>query len=93
VIERVEHASRLLCERHARGGRRDDATRAIEKLDAELLLELADGLRERRLCDVKPFRRMAEVELLTDGEEVPQVSQVDRGRLVITWAFRFTLSW
>ena len=53
----------------------DAALGAVEELDAELLLELADLLAYCRLRDVQALRRAAEVQLLGDGDEVPQVTE------------------
>src|SRR5205807_6449489 len=64
-----EDAARL-CRGH-------DPARPGEELDAELLLELPDRLRERRLRHVQPFRSTAEVELVEDREEVAEVAQLD----------------
>jgi hypothetical protein len=62
------------------GGRQlDAALRPIEQGDAELLLELADLLAQRRLRDSHPRGGAAEVQLLRDGEEVAQVPELHRG--------------
>ena len=42
---------------------------------AQFRLQLPDLLGQRRLGHVEPLRGTAEVTLLGDGEEVPQVSQ------------------
>jgi hypothetical protein len=49
----------------------------VEELDAELPLELADLLAERRLRDLEALRRAAEVQLLGDGDEVAQPPEVE----------------
>jgi hypothetical protein len=53
------------------------AGRAHEQIRTELLLELADGDAERRLCHVQSRGRATEVELLRDGDEIVQVTQLE----------------
>ena len=57
-------------------GQLDAAVRAREQLYAQLLLELADLLGDRGLGDVQARGRVAEVPLLGDGDEVPQMSKL-----------------
>ena len=45
--------------------------------DPQLPLESRDRRAERLLGDVQPLRGTREVELLRDGDEVPQVPQLD----------------
>ena len=59
----------------ARRGQVDAPSRAGEQGDAELGLELADLLRQRRLRHVEAFGGPAEVPLLGDGDEVAEVAQ------------------
>jgi hypothetical protein len=47
---------------------------AVEQAGSELLLELPDRHAQRRLRDIQPLRRPAEVQLLRHGDEVPQVA-------------------
>jgi hypothetical protein len=49
---------------------------ADEELGAELTLETADLLGERRSRQVKPLRGPAEMELLGDGDEVAQLTEL-----------------
>jgi hypothetical protein len=49
----------------------------MKQLNLELILELANGLRQRRLGDVHPVRGPAEVELVHDGQEVAQMPELD----------------
>ena len=53
------------------------AGRAVEELDAEVALELADRSAERRLGHVQALRGAAEVQLLRHGDEVAQMAQLD----------------
>jgi hypothetical protein len=48
----------------------------MKQVHAELGLELADLLGQRRLGHVQPLRGAAEVTLLGDSDEVPEVSQI-----------------
>ena len=63
----------------ARRGERDLAAGALEQAQAEVLLELADALREGRRRDVQPSGSAPEVTLLGDGHEVPEVAHVGAG--------------
>src|SRR6185369_11294221 len=60
----------------ARVGELDAALVAVEEAHAELLLELADLLADRRLGDVQPLRGAAEVPLFGGSDEVPEVSEL-----------------
>jgi len=48
---------------------------AVEQLDLDLFLELFDLLTERRLRDVETLRGPTEIQLFSDGNEVPQMTQ------------------
>jgi hypothetical protein len=48
---------------------------ADEKLSAELTLEVADLLRQRRCCDVKPLRGPTKVQFLGNCHEVAELSE------------------
>lgn len=52
------------------------ALRALEQAHTHLALQIADLHRQRRLADVQPCRRAGEVELLCDGDEVAQMTQL-----------------
>ena len=54
-------------------GEGDAPLGAVEETHAQLLLELADLLADRRLGDVQALRRAAEVQFLSDGDEVPEM--------------------
>jgi hypothetical protein len=51
--------------------------RALEELDAKVVFELANRLRQRRLCHMQGFGRAPEMQFLEDGEEIPQVANLD----------------
>ena len=79
VLERSQHAPCLAGERKPGRGWDDRAAGALKELDAELVLEPADRLREGRLRDPQARGRSAEVKLLHDREVVPEMSKLDRG--------------
>ncbi|GGY32442.1 hypothetical protein GCM10010384_44780 [Streptomyces djakartensis] len=55
----------------------------MEQLDAELGLQLADLLGERRLGHVEPLGGAAEVAFLGHRHEVPQVTQIHMSSISI----------
>src|SRR6266540_1931573 len=55
---------------------RDSAIRPMEETDAELALEVADLLTERRLRDVQALRGSTEMQLFGDRHEVPEVTKL-----------------
>ena len=57
-------------------GEGDAAVGAVEQADAQLRLELADLLADGGLRHVEALGGAAEVQLLRDRDEVPQVSQL-----------------
>jgi hypothetical protein len=56
----------------------DTPGRSNDERDPKLTLEVADSTRQRRLRHVQTLCGAAEVELLRDGDEVPQLPQFDR---------------
>lgn len=73
-------------------GERDLSAASHEKLGAELLLELANLPAEHRLGDVEALRRPSEVQLLGDGDEVAEPSQVKGRARSATHAARVSLA-
>jgi hypothetical protein len=59
-----------------------ETLRALEQPDAELGLELAHLLADRRLRDVEALGGAAEVQLLRDGDEVPKVTEFHAAQLL-----------
>jgi hypothetical protein len=51
----------------------------MKQLNAQLVLQLADGLRQRWLGDVQPLRGTTEVKFLHHRQEVAEMTEVDRG--------------
>ena len=76
VLDGVEDLARAHEERRAGRGQLDLALVAQQQRRADLLLELADLLAQRRLGHVQALRRAAEVQLLGDGDEVAQVAEL-----------------
>ena len=78
-----------LRQRHPRFGEKgapsvrqlDAAIRPMEEADAEILLEPANLLTERRLRDVQALRGAPEVQLFRDGDEVTEVAKL-HGRTI-----------
>ena len=60
----------------AGGGGGHPAPVAVQQLGAELALEIADLLGERRLGDVQLGGRADELALLNDRDEVPKVTEI-----------------
>ena len=56
---------------------REVVRRPLDQMDAEALLELAQGARERRLGEVQPVGGPRDVALLRDREEGAQVAGLD----------------
>src|SRR3954452_23583596 len=74
-VGELEHPARLFEQRGAGFGEHDAAGGAVEDLDAELDLELADLFADGGLGDVEAFGGAPEVQLLRDGDEVLELSE------------------
>jgi hypothetical protein len=61
-------------------GRAHDPACALEERKAEAVFELPDRLGQRRLSHVQRLGCAAEVQLLEDCEEIPQMTNLDAGR-------------
>ena len=79
-IEAGENPTCVLGEDAPCFGRAHDPARALEEREAKIVFELSDRLRQRRLSHVQRLGCAAEVQLLEDREEVPQMSDLDAGR-------------
>ena len=81
-VSRARSASRAARHERLAGGGQDGAPAdAVEQLDAELALEGADGVGERRLGDEAGLRRGGEGAVVDDGEGVAQLVQLHRESL------------
>ena len=87
ALERCERERCLLEERVPGGGELDLAAGAYEQLCAQGALELADLVAQRRLGDVEARGGTAEVQLLSDGQEVAKQTrlEINSPSLSITW--------
>ena len=83
-----ERAPRAVQERASGVGESHLAGRADEEVYLEVAFELSDRGAERRLGHVHPARCAAEVQLLRNGDEVPQVPQLDHARSSLTLPIR-----
>jgi hypothetical protein len=85
AFERGERQRCLLEERPPRCGELDVAAGADEQVGAKRALELLDLVAQRRLRDVKARGRPAEMELLSDGQEIAKQArfEIDSPRLTI----------
>ena len=70
----IEGMSRLDQKRTTRGGQPHATRPPLEQLGAELDLEVANLFGEGRLSDPKAGGRPTEAALLSDSDEVPQVT-------------------
>ena len=77
ALERCERERCLFEERVPGGGELDLAAGAREQLCAEGALELADLVAQRRLGDIEARGGTAEVELLSDGQEVAKQTRLE----------------
>ena len=67
------------CQQRRPGRRELDVPRGPDEQDGpDVALQLPDRARQRRLRHVQALRRAAEVKLLGDRHEVPQLPQLDR---------------
>ncbi len=66
-------------QRPAGGGELHAALGALEQPHAQLLLQVGDGLRQRRLRHVQARGGAAEVQLVGDGDELAPQAQLDQG--------------
>jgi hypothetical protein len=55
----------------------------IKEFDTQALLQLSNLPAERRLCNVQAVRRLVKVEILRDGDEVSNVSELHGEALYI----------
>jgi hypothetical protein len=75
-VDRVEGGP-ALDQQHRPGlGQRDGAAGAFQQRHPEPPFELPDRPRQRRLRDPEPLRGPPEMQLLRDGDEVPQLPRL-----------------
>jgi hypothetical protein len=83
TIDSGEDITRVLVEGCASRRERDAAFRPCEQADVELPFERDDLLAQRRLDDVQTLCRTAEVHLLRDGDEVPEMAELHQSTLCV----------
>ena len=76
-IHGPEHVASLHEEPLAGRSEHHPPARPLEQAHAELVLQLADALRQGRRGELQPGRGAAEVALLGDGHEVAQPSEIN----------------
>jgi hypothetical protein len=79
LVDLAQHAARALRDLAADFGEQHLARRALDEGDAELVFELLDLRRQRRLADETRLGGVAEVLVLGEGDEVTQIAQVHMG--------------
>ena len=75
-VDRVEGGPALAQQHRSGLGQRDAAAGAFQQPDPEPPFELPDRPRQRRLRDPEALRGPPEVQLLGDGDEVPQLPRL-----------------
>src|SRR5262245_51129631 len=78
MVDLTKHLMRFSNDTFPRFSKPDLALRSLKKLNPEFFLELTDLLAQRRLTDVEADCGSAEVQLLRDGDEVSQMTQLHR---------------
>jgi hypothetical protein len=76
AVDLGEHALRVAEDHAPLGGELDASARAPEHLDAELLLEPPDLLRDRRLRQVELLTRLGQRAMLGDGDDRAQMTEL-----------------
>ena len=76
AVDLGEHALRVAEDDAALLGQLDAAAGAAEDLDAELFLEAADLLRDRRLREVELLAGLGQRAVLGDGDDGAEVAEL-----------------
>jgi hypothetical protein len=76
TLDLRENLPRMLEKQSTTAGQPHPPFGAFEQLNLDLFLQLFDLLTERRLRDVEPLCGSRETQLFSDGNEVPQVTQL-----------------
>ena len=85
MLDAGQDLPRLRQQHRAGGGQLHAAAVALEQRHAQLRLELADLLTQRRLGDVQTLGRTPEVRLLRDRDEVAEVAELHAG-YAVAWS-------
>ncbi len=78
LLDLVEHFARALRDLAADFGQQHLARRALDQRDAELVLELANLRRQRRLADEARLGRAAEMLVFGQRNQISEVTEIHR---------------
>jgi hypothetical protein len=81
IVQPLEHDPAFPPQRLARRGQPDLAAAAIEKLHAQVFLQLDHRAAQGRLRDPQAFARFGEAELLGDGHEIAEMAEFHECRI------------
>jgi hypothetical protein len=74
LVDVVQDTSRVAQEQFPRRAQSNATRQSVEQEESDLLLQILDLPRQRRLRDMEPRRRATEVLLLPDPDEIAQMS-------------------
>ena len=86
-LGRYQDLPGLVQERRPRGGQRDMMRTPIEQRNAELPLEPLDLLAESGLSNMLASRGLAEVELLSERDEEPELTELQGAHPLCAWGY------
>src|SRR6202158_944687 len=73
LVDVVQDTSRVAQEQCPRRAQSNATRQSVEQEESDLLLQILDLPRQRRLRDMEPHRRATEVLLLPDRDEIAQM--------------------
>jgi hypothetical protein len=73
LVDIVQDTSRVAQEQCPRRAQSNATRQSVEQEESDLLLQILDLPRQRRLRDMEPRRRATEVLLLPDRDEIAQM--------------------
>ena len=76
LTDAIEDAAGVAEEALAGSGQRHSALAALQEAHADLLFEVADLHRQRRLADMQPRCGAREVQFLSDCDEITQMPEL-----------------
>ena len=77
LVHQGDDVARVFQQRAPAFGELHAARQPVKERHAQLRLQHADLLAERRLADAQPGRRLGQMGFLGDGQEVPQQPQIN----------------
>jgi hypothetical protein len=75
VLKLLENSADFCSKDATRRSQRCTVTTALEEHNAQLLLQIPDLAAQRRLRDMHPRRRTAEMPFLSNGQEVAKMAE------------------